>query len=310
VTAARIVSLLPSCTEIVCALGAADRLVGRSHECDFPDSITKLPACTSSRVPSDAPSAAIDRDVKSLLHDALSLYEIDLDLLRRLRPDLILTQARCEVCAVSLSDVEKALGQSSGLRSKIISLSPARIADLWQDIQTVAVALALEEKGREVVNVLKERLVDVIQKTCLISKRPTVACLDWIDPLMAAGHWVPELADFAGARNVLGEPGEPSEWLTWEKLRESDPDIIVLMPCGFGLEHARLEAEVLQEKPGWKNLRAVKAGKVFLVDGNAYFNRPGPRLVDSLEILAAIVQPSLFPAPRGQKSWQKLDCQK
>jgi iron complex transport system substrate-binding protein len=303
---ARVVSLLPSCTEIVCALGAADRLVGRSHECDFPDSISKLPVCTSSRIPSGAPSATIDRDVKSLLQNALSLYEIDLELLRRLRPDLILTQSRCEVCAVSLSDVEKALGQSSGLHSKVLSLSPGRIADLWHDIQTVAAALGLEDHGRELVNGLKERLVDVIQKTCLITRRPKVACLDWLDPLMVAGHWVPELADFAGGQNAFGEPGQPSEWLTWEKLREADPEIMVLMPCGFGLERARLEAEVLRDQPGWKNLRAVKAGKVFIVDGNSYFNRPGPRLLDSLEILAAILQPALFPAPRGNKAWQKL----
>jgi len=304
--ATRIVSLLPSCTEIVCALGAASRLVGRSHECDFPAEIGKLPVCTSSRIPAEASSAAIDRSVKSLLQNALSLYEIDLELLRKLRPDLILTQARCEVCAVTLSDLEKALGQLPGIRAKVISLSPARMADLWQDIQTVAAALGVEDFGRELLMGLKERVVDVIQKTCMITRRPTVACLDWLDPIMAAGHWVPELTDFAGGQNAFGQSGQASGPVEWEKLRQTDPEIMVLMPCGFGLARARLEAEVLTEKPGWKNLRAVKGGKVFLVDGNSYFNRSGPRLVDSLEILAGIVQPALFPAGREKKLWQTL----
>jgi iron complex transport system substrate-binding protein len=294
--ALRTVSLLPSCTEIVCALGCAGQLKGRSHECDFPPEICDLPVCTSSRVPADATSAAIDREVKSLLKNALALYEVDLDQLRALRPDLILTQARCEICAVSLSDLEKALAQSPGFHPKILSLSPARMSDVWQDIQTVADALGVAKRGRELLMSLKERVVDVIQKTCLI----------WLDPLMVAGHWVPELAEFAGGQNLLGQPGEPSSWTEWKTLRAADPEIIVLMPCGFDLVRTRREAAVLEQNPEWKTLRAVKSGKVFIVDGNAYFNRPGPRLVDSLEILAEIIQPLLFPVTRSGKGWEKF----
>lgn len=225
-----------------------------------------------------------------------------------MRPDLILTQARCEVCAVSLSDLEKALAQAPapGFRPKIISLSPARLADLWQDIQTVADALGLTERGRQLLTALKERVVDVIQKTCLIQRRPAVACLDWLDPLMAAGHWVPEMVEFAGGRHLFGQPGQPSSWLEWETLRRSDPDLIVLMPCGFDLDRTRREAAALAAKPEWQTLRAVKTGQVFLVDGNSYFNRPGPRLVDSLEILAQIIQPALFPAAPAGKGWERL----
>jgi iron complex transport system substrate-binding protein len=302
----RIVSLLPSGTEIVCALGCADRLKGRSHECDFPPEISGLPVCTAPRLRPEAASAEIDGEVKSLLQQALSLYEIDLELLRQLRPDLILTQARCEVCAVSLSDLEKALARTPGWRAQILSLSPGRLADVWQDIQSVADALGVADWGRELLTPLKERVVDVIQKTCMMKRRPAVACLDWLDPLMAAGHWVPEMVDFAGGRNLFGQAGQPSSWLEWEPLRQGDPDIIVLMPCGFDLTRARLEAAALEHKPEWKSLRAVKAGKVFLVDGNAYFNRPGPRLVDSQEILAEIIQPVIFPSANVNQAWQKL----
>jgi len=306
--ASRIVSLLPSGTEIVCALGGADRLKGRSHQCDFPPEICALPACTSSPLLRQASSAEIDRDVKSLGQRALSLYEIDVDQLRKLRPDLILTQARCEVCAVSLSALEQALAQAPAFafRPKIIALSPARLADLWQDIQTVADALGLAEPGRQLLAALKERVVDVIQKTCLLQRRPAVACLDWLDPLMVSGLWVPELVQFAGGRNLFAQPGQPSSWLEWDALRQGDPDFIVLMPCGFDLDRTRREAAALQAKPEWKNLRAVKTGRVFLVDGNSYFNRPGPRLVDSLEILGEIIQPALFPSDRAGKAWEKL----
>ena len=304
--ASRVVSLLPSCTEIVCALGCAGQLKGRSHECDYPPEIRALPVCTAARVQLEGSSGEIDREIKSLARRALSIYEINLNKLRELRPDLILTQARCDVCAVSLSDLETALAQSPGFRPKIISLSPARLADLWKDIQTVAEALGETTRGRELLSQLKNRVVDIIQKTCLMTRRPSVACIEWLDPLMAAGNWVPELAEFAGGRNLFGQPGQHSPWLEWETLRQNDPDILVLMPCGFDLERTRREAAILQEKPGWKTLRAVKTGRVFVADGNAYFNRPGPRLVDSLEILAEIVQPALFRFGQEGKAWQKF----
>jgi iron complex transport system substrate-binding protein len=304
--ASRIVSLLPSCTEIVCALGGLDRLRGRSHECDFPAGVGALPVCTAARLNLAATSAELNREVKSLLERGLSIYEVDLAKLQKLRPDLILTQAQCEVCAVSLPDLEKALAQTPAFRPRILSLSPARIADVWLDIQRVAEAMGVAEQGREVVFQLKSRVVDVIQKTCMITKRPTIACLEWLDPLMAAGNWVPELVEFAGGKGLFGQAGRHSPWLEWETLRQTDPDIIVLLPCGFAVERTRREAAALAQKPGWKNLRAVKAGKVFVVDGNQYFNRPGPRLVDSLELLAQMVQPALFPVAEKERLWQKF----
>jgi iron complex transport system substrate-binding protein len=304
----RIVSLLPGGTEIVCALGCAERLKGRSHQCDFPPEITALPACTSPAPPRDDAAAEMDGAAESLRQPVRGRYEIDLEKLRQLRPDLVLTQAGGGDCAVNLPDLEQGLarGAAPGLRPKIISLSPARLADVWQDIQTVAAALGAEEQARALLASLKERVVDVIQRTCMLKRRPGVACLDWLDPLVACGHWVPELVDFAGGRNLFGRPGQPSSWLEWETLRQGDPDLIVLMASGLDLEQTRRQAAALAPRPEWKGLRAVKTGQVFLADGNSYFNRAGPRLVDSLEILAQIIQPVLFPATCAGQSWEKL----
>jgi iron complex transport system substrate-binding protein len=301
----RIVSLLPSCTEIVCALGCAERLVGRSHECDFPPEIQSLPVCTSPRLDPAASSAAIDGQIKSLLQGALSVYELDVARLQELRPDIILTQDQCAVCAVSLADLEKALPQALARHAKIISVAPKRLADVWKDIQTTADALGLHEPGRAVLLQLKNRVVDVITKTCLIKKRPSVACLEWLDPLMAAGNWVPEMVELAGGHDVLGQPGHPSGWLEWNKLAQLDPDMIVLMPCGFGLERTRHEAKVLEERPEWRKLRAVKSKNVFVADGSHYFNRPGPRVVESIEILAEILQPKFFSFGHEKRGWAR-----
>jgi iron complex transport system substrate-binding protein len=302
----RIVSLLPSCTEIVCALGCAERLVGRSHECDFPPEIQSVPVCTAPRMDPSASSSEINSQIKSLLERALSVYEIDTARLRELRPDVILTQAQCEVCAVSLADLEKALPQTLARHAKIVSVAPLRLADIWSDIQTIADALGVTETGRSVLAQLKNRVVDVILKTCMIKKRPSVACVEWFDPLMAAGNWVPEMVELAGGHDVLGQPGHHSAWLEWEKLAQADPDVIVLMPCGFGLERTGREAAVLQNQPGWRKLRAVKSNHVFVTDGNYYFNRPGPRAVESIEILAEILQPRLFSFGHENKGWARL----
>jgi iron complex transport system substrate-binding protein len=302
----RIVSLLPSCTEIVCALGCAERLVGRSHACDFPPEIQSLPVCTAARLDADASSAAINGQIKSLLERALSVYAIDTARLEELRPDAILTQAQCEVCAVSLTDLEKSLPPSLSRRARIISVSPLRLADIWQDIQTIADALEVSDEGRAVLWRLKSRVVDIIQQTCLLKKRPSVACMEWLDPLIAAGNWTPEMVELAGGRDALSAPGRHSAWLEWEKLNQADPDMIALMPCGFGLERARLEAAALESRPEWRKLRAVKSKNVFITDGNHYFNRPGPRVVESIEILAEILQPKLFAFGHEKRGWARL----
>jgi iron complex transport system substrate-binding protein len=302
----RIVSLLPSCTEIVCALGCAERLVGRSHECDFPPEIQSLPVCTSPRLDPAAPSAAIDGQIKSLLRGALSIYEVDVARLRELRPDIILTQDQCAVCAVSLTDLEKALPQALARRAKIISVAPLRLADVWTDIQTVADALGVAEAGRALLSQLKNHVVDVILKTCMIKKKPSLVCLEWLDPLMTAGNWVPEMVELAGGRDVAGLPGRPSAGLEWKNLAQLDMDMIVLMPCGFDMERTRREAAALESRPEWRALRAVKSKKVFVADGSHYFNRPGPRVVESIEILAEILQPKLFSFGHENKGWARL----
>jgi iron complex transport system substrate-binding protein len=302
----RVVSLLPSSTEIVCALGCQELLVGRSHECDFPPEMSALPVCSKAKVDSQKSSVEIDRQVKSLLRDALSLYEIDIDVLRKLRPNIILTQSQCKVCAVNEADLEKALADALPFQPKVISLAPKKIADLWADIQTVANALGVGQRGRELISKLKNRVVDVLEKTCAMKRRPRVACLEWLDPLMAAGNWVPEMVEFAGGANLFGEPGKHSGWLQWEQIAEKDPDIIILMPCGFGIDRTRLELTAFNSNPAWSKLRAVRKGKVFITDGSHYFNRPGPRLVDSLEILGEIFHPGIFEFGHRGEGWLPL----
>ena len=300
----RIVSLLPSATEVVCALGLAECLVGRSHECDFPDAVRALPPCTEPKLDPDASSADIHRQVTSLLESALSLYRVDADRLRALKPDAILTQAQCEVCAVTFADVERAVADWTGTRPRILSLSPQRMVEVWSDIHAVAEALGVAERGRELVKQLKTRVVDVIEKAVQAKRRPSVVCLEWLDPLMAAGNWVPELVELAGGQNLFGEPGQHSPWLAWQKLRESDPEVLVVMPCGFDLARTRAEMSALTNGPGWEKLRAVKSSRVYLTDGNHYFNRPGPRLVESLEILAEILHPALFDFGHKNRGWR------
>ena len=244
----RIISLLPSCTEIVCALGLENQLVGRSHECDFPESIRHLPVCTEPKLDVQATSAEIDRKVKDLLRNALSLYRIDVEKLKSLRPDVILTQAQCEVCAVSLPAVEAAVGAWLGARPQIISLAPQALRDIWEDIRRVAEALGVPERGQTLLKTLKGRVVDIIEKACVVKRRPSVACIEWIEPLMAAGNWVPELVDLAGGLNLFGEAGKHSPWLNWEAVREHDPEIIIILPCGFDLARTRKEMTPRCEK--------------------------------------------------------------
>jgi iron complex transport system substrate-binding protein len=302
----RIVSLLPSATEIVCALGAQKQLVGRSHECDFPEAIRSLPVCTKAKISPEGTSAQIDREVKTRLADALALYEVDTELLRRLEPDVILTQAQCEVCAVSLEEVERALVGRLEKPAKIVSLSPQTLNDVWASFLTVAEALGIPDQGKATVKTLKTRAVDIIEKTCVMTRRPSVGCIEWIEPLMAAGNWVPELVELAGGKNLFGEAGKHSPWLEWKQFCARDPEVIVVMPCGFDVERTRQEVAALTKLPEWSKLQAVKQQRVYLTDGNQYFNRPGPRLVDSLEILAEIIHPDTFTARHKGKGWQPL----
>jgi iron complex transport system substrate-binding protein len=302
----RIVSLLPSATEIVCALGCEDQLIGRSHECDFPATVKRLPTLTSPKFDPEGSSAAIDERVRKIVGEALSVYRVDADALRTLRPDTIVTQSQCEVCAVSMRDVEAAVGDWLGDDSapKIVSLAPYSLGDVLNDIGRVAMALGLGERGIKLVTGLTRRMDD-IAAVARGGSVPRVACIEWIDPLMAAGNWMPELVAMAGGNNLFGKSGEHSPWMKFEDLVAANPDVILIMPCGFSMERAAEEMGPIASRPEWKNLRAVRTGRVFLTDGNQFFNRPGPRIVESLEILAEILHPERCRFGHEGVGWRK-----
>src|SRR5579863_4514411 len=301
----RIVSLIASASEIVSALGLSQNQVGRSHECDFPADILNLPICTSPAFPADGSSAEIDQRVKQQIAHALSVYEVSRELLDVLQPTHVITQTQCRVCAVSLEDVERALIGWVTSRPKLVALEPNALADVWRDIRHVADSCAVPERGEEVVAKLQNEMRRTSERACASGRRPRVACIEWHEPLMAAGNWVPELVEMAGAVNLFGQAGAHSPWMTWQQLVESDPDVIVSMPCGFDIERTYNEMYWLTDRPEWPKLRAVQAGQIFLADGNQYFNRPGPRLVESLQILSEILHPEAFAAELEGKAWRR-----
>ncbi len=300
----RIVSLIASSTEIICALGFREEIVGRSHECDFPASVAEIPVCTESKLDTSAPSREIDDQVKAILHDALAVYRVKEDLLKDLSPDVIVTQSQCDVCAVSLSDVEKAVSAWIDSPAKIVSLEPNSLEDVWADIEKVAHALDAPDRGERLIGEIKNRARKISEKAASLGRRPSVACIEWIEPIMAAGNWMPELVELAGGENLFGEAGKHSGWMTWEELAEKDPEIVAVLPCGFGIERTRSEMAPLASRPGWRDLRAVREGRVYLTDGNQYFNRPGPRLAESLEILAEIIHPGGFDFGHRGRGWE------
>jgi iron complex transport system substrate-binding protein len=285
----RIVSLIASATEIVHALGQFESLVGRSHECDFPEAVAGLPVCTRPAISVSGDSREIDRLVKDRLREAVSVYEVFSDVLERLQPTHIITQTQCEVCAVSLKDVEAALAAGISSNPRIVPLHPNALADVWDDIRRVAGALGIGGRGEAVVDELKGRMCSISRQALSDRTRPTVACIEWLEPLMAAGNWVPELVEMAGGVNLFGEAGKHSPWMSWEQLVAADPEVIVIMPCGWDPARTQPEMHWLTDRAEWTRLRAVRNGRVHLTDGNQYFNRPGPRLVDSLEILAGVL---------------------
>lgn len=302
----RIVSLIPSATEVLAALGLKDAIVGRSHECDYPPDIQDRPVCTQARLNSQATSAQINNDVNNIVQSALSIYQIKTDVLEKLQPTHILTQDQCDVCAVSLQDVEKAVATLTHSQPQIISLHPNILSDVWADIDRVADALGAD--SLRLVEDLEARIKICEQKTQGLSamERPTVACIEWTDPLMAAANWIPELVTLAGGQPLFCVTGQPAPQLKWENLVATDPDVMIFMPCGFDLNRTRLETALLTQRPEWENLHAVQAGRVYITDGNSYFNRPGPRLVDSQEILAEILHPEIFEYGYKGTGWEPL----
>ncbi|HTS25559.1 MAG TPA: cobalamin-binding protein [Bryobacteraceae bacterium] len=291
----RIVSLIASATEIVHALGQIENLVGRSHECDYPERVKELPVCTSPRIPVDGDSREIDRLVKEAARTSISIYNVSEETIQRLEPTHILTQIQCEVCAVSLRDVEAAIARGMRGNPKIVSLEPNSLDDIWDDFRRVAGSLGIAERGEQVVRGLQAR----IASGAIPGPAHRVACIEWIEPLMAAGNWTPELIHLAGGCNLFGEPGKHSPWMTWEELKAADPDILIVAPCGFDLARTAREMYWLTDRSDWRVLRAVQAGRVYLADGNQYFNRPGPRVVETFEILVEMLRPRAPARHRG-----------
>ena len=291
----RIVSLLPSTTEIVFALGLGDQLAAVTHECDYPEQARGLPVITSSALDhSDSSSAEIDMQVRSHLRDGLSIYQLDHELLTRIQPKLILTQALCEVCAVSFGHVEAAVRDLQA-EPLVLSLEPMRLDEIFGTILAVGNVTDTRARAQALVAELRGRVVQVRERAAQASYRPRVALFEWCDPLYGPGHWMPELVELAGGKLAFGEAGQPSRRIAWDSVIAFAPEVIVLTPCGFDLERAVAEAEaVLPERPGWEALPAVRNGRVYVVDGNAFFSRPGPRIVESLELLASFVHPELF----------------
>jgi iron complex transport system substrate-binding protein len=300
----RIVSLIASASEIVASLGLSKYQVGRSHECDFPPEILALPICTSPAFPTEGSSAEIDRRVKERVASALSVYEVSREALDALQPTHVITQTQCRVCAVSLEDVERALTGWVTSRPKLVALEPNSLADVWTDIRRVAESCGVGERGEEAVANLQARMQAISVQATRSPARPRVACIEWHEPLMAAGNWVPELVEMAGAVNLFGEAGLHSPWMTWQQLLDADPDVIITMPCGFDLARTSAEMYWLDGRPEWPKLRAVETGQVYLADGNQYFNRPGPRLVESLQILAEILHPEAFEPTLEGRAWR------
>lgn len=290
----KIISLLPAATEIVCFLGLENQLVGRSHECDYPESVKQLPVCSSAKFISGTDSLEIDRQVKQILTDALSVYEVDKILIQRLKPDVIITQTQCEVCAVSLKDVEQALENLLEKDIEIISLQPEVLNDILEDIRRVARQLNVVDNGETAINELEERIDIIRHKLKFIENKPKTACIEWLSPLMVAGNWTPELLAIAGGKSVLAETGTHSPLIRFEALQAENPDVLVIMPCGFPIGRTLLEMNLLLQLSGWSELKAVINNQVYIADGNQYFNRSGPRIVDSIEILAEILYPKQF----------------
>ncbi|WP_234572080.1 cobalamin-binding protein [Rhodohalobacter sp. 614A] len=304
----KIVSLLPSATEIICELGLEDQLVGRSHECNTIPSIRELPVVTDSSVKNTGNSLQIDKNIKSILKSGLSIFNVNVNVLAELDPDIIFTQDHCEVCAVSLDDVQRAVNEYCGGRAKVISLSPVNLSEIFETFYTVGKALDVPKKAEELVEKLKSRL-DIIRSTVIGESVKKVACIEWIEPLMTGGNWIPELLEIAGGEYLLSEPGKHSPWIEWDDILKEDPDVILIMPCGYPIEQTMKEIHLLTQKTKWADLKAVQNGEVYILDGNRYFNRPGPGVYESTRILGEVLHPKLFKPVYHKDGWIHLSEQ-
>ena len=298
-TAQRLISLLPGTTEWVCALGLQSSLVGISHECDFPAGISPLPRVSGTLIQHESPSLTIDAQVRAALAAGESLYQLDLAQIQRLAPTLLISQSLCAVCGVDSDTVEAALCELPGGTGQF-NFAPLNLTSLFQAVRELGARLGVEDRASALCLLLEARIDSVRQRTATLGElRPRVAFLEWVDPLFSGGHWNPELVSLAGGIPVLGAAGEKSRSLEWAALAATDPDVIFIACCGFSVARTLAELPSITSKPHWQSLRAVQAGRVFVSDGNAFFNRSGPRLVDSLEQLAHALHPQVHPLPSG-----------
>lgn len=303
--------MIASATEIVCALGFRDYLVGRSHECDFPPDVATLPQATVPQFDVNATSSGIDSQVKALVAkskalDAIGVYAVLPEVLREVRPTHIVTQTQCEVCAVSQRDVEAAVARTAGCDAVIVSLQPNALDDVWDDFSRVATALGAVQAGTSLVAGLRRRMDAIAAAAARLPLKPTVAAIEWIDPLMAVGNWMPELIEMAGGRCLFGEAGQHSPGMEFDDLLAADPEVILLSPCGFGIERTLADMPLLESRRAWESLRAVRSGRVYVADGNQYFNRPGPRLAETVEILAEMLHPETFDFGHQGSGWMRF----
>jgi len=298
----RVVSLLASATEIVCALGAGEMLVGRSHECDNPGWVTRLPACSEPAFDISVSSGEIDAEVRRRLHSGEPLYNIHLETIRELQPDLVITQSHCEVCAVTPADLER--DGKCLIAAQQLAISASTLDEIFDGILRIAASLGLEDRGRELVACERERL-RLVKVTAARYRRPTVVMLEWADPFFAMGNWGPELIDIANGEALLGKAGEYSTAIPAESLRNADPEYLIVAPCGFNLDRALLEQAVLERHSWWPELRAVRERKLVFADGNLYFNRSGMTVSRTAEIIAEILHGCSFGVPPQAACWRR-----
>jgi iron complex transport system substrate-binding protein len=293
----RICSLLPGATEVVAALGLADDLVGISHECDYPPEVQRTPVLVRAAIDAERTvSPEIDRQVRETLHNGRSLYQLDEALFSHIQPDLVITQDLCNVCAVTPGQLRQTLSQLPK-EPRLLTLNPMSLEDILTDVERIGAATGRKPQADALVSRLRARLHTIHEQIAAAQERPKVACLEWLDPLYAPGHWVPEMIAWAGGRNMLGRAGAPSEPIPWGAVLAAQPDVLILMPCGFSAARTLQELEQINfqaRRPDWSTLPAVRNGRVFAVDSGSYFSRPGPRLVEGVAMLAALCHPSVF----------------
>jgi iron complex transport system substrate-binding protein len=298
----RIISLIASATEILHALGYGEQMVGRSHECDFPATVKMLPPCTEPKFDTEGTRDELSERVKEIVQEGLSVYHVKAWMLNDLKPTHIITQTQCEVCAVSLRDVQEAVCNKVDTRPMVVSLEPNSLEDIWMDIERVGTVLGATDQAQRLVETLAKRM-SAVERIANYLKPVRVAFIEWMNPLMAGGNWMPELIKLAGGKNLFGEPKKDAPNMTWEDLKAADPDVIIVAPCGFDIARTLEEMPVFASNPGFEDLNAVIYENVFVADGNHFFNRPGPRIADTLEMIAEMLHPESFDFGHEGKGW-------